>query len=207
HFNELDRKGLMMYGQMTAGSWIYIGSQGIVQGTYETFAELGRRHYGGDLAGRWFLTAGLGGLGGAQPLAATIAGASVLASERQPPRIEMRLKPRSLDIQAQTLDEAMTIIERACRARAPVSVGLLGNAAELLPALVRRGVKPDAVTDQTSAHDPINGYLPAGWSLGQWEERRASDPKGVERAAKDSMAVHVRAMLAFWRRGVPTFDY
>src|SRR5512132_1115424 len=207
HFNELDRKGLMMYGQMTAGSWIYIGSQGIVQGTYETFAELGRRHYGGDLAGRWFLTAGLGGMGGAQPLAATMAGASLLAIECQPSRIEMRLKTRYLDVQAQNLDEALTIIERSCRARTPTSVGVLGNAAEILPELVRRGVKPDAVTDQTSAHDPINGYLPAGWTLAQWEERRAADPKGVEQAAKRSMAQHVQAMLDFWRRGVPTFDY
>jgi urocanate hydratase len=207
HFNELDRKGLMMYGQMTAGSWIYIGSQGIVQGTYETFAELGRRHYGGNLGGRWFLTAGLGGMGGAQPLAATMAGASLLAIECQPSRIEMRLKTRYLDVQAQNLDDALTIIERSCRARTPLSVGVLGNAAELLPELVRRGVKPDAVTDQTSAHDPINGYLPAGWSLGEWQERRERDPKGVERAAKKSMAVHVRAMLDFWRAGVPTVDY
>jgi urocanate hydratase len=207
HFNELDRKGLMMYGQMTAGSWIYIGSQGIVQGTYETFAELLRRHYGGSLAGKWILTAGLGGMGGAQPLAAIMAGASMLAIECQPSRIEMRLKTGYLDAQARDLDEALAMMERAGRERKPISVAVLGNAAEMLPELVRRGVKPDAVTDQTSAHDPINGYLPAGWTLAEWEARRADDPKGVERAAKQSMAAHVRAMLAFWRGGVPTFDY
>ena len=207
HFNELDRKGLMMYGQMTAGSWIYIGSQGIVQGTYETFAELLRRHYGGSLAGKWILTAGLGGMGGAQPLAATMAGASLLAIECQPSRIEMRLKTGYLDAQAKDLDEALAMMDRAGRERKPVSIALLGNAAEMLPELVRRGVKPDAVTDQTSAHDPINGYLPAGWTLAEWDARRADDPKGVERAAKQSMAAHVRAMLEFWRAGVPTFDY
>ncbi len=207
HFNELDRKGLMMYGQMTAGSWIYIGSQGIVQGTYETFAELLRRHYGGSLAGKWILTAGLGGMGGAQPLAATMAGASLLAIECQPSRIEMRLKTGYLDAQAKDLDEALAMMDRAGRELKPISIALLGNAAEILPELVRRGVKPDAVTDQTSAHDPINGYLPAGWTLAEWDARRADDPKGVERAAKQSMAAHVRAMLAFWRAGVPTFDY
>ena len=207
HFNELDRKGLMMYGQMTAGSWICIGSQGIVQGTYETFAEVGRRHYGGDFAGKWILTAGLGGMGGAQPLAATMAGASLLAIECQPSRIQMRLKTGYLDVKAKNLDEGLAMIERACRERKPLSVGVLGNAAEILPDLVRRGVKPDAVTDQTSAHDPINGYLPMGWTLAEWDARRASDPKGVERAAKLSIAVHVRAMLEFWRCGVPTFDY
>jgi urocanate hydratase len=207
HFNELDRKGLMMYGQMTAGSWIYIGSQGIVQGTYETFAELLRRHYGGSLEGKWILTAGLGGMGGAQPLAATMAGASLLAIECQPSRIEMRLKTGYLDAQAKDLDEALAMMDRAGREQKPVSIALLGNAAEMLPELVRRGVKPDAVTDQTSAHDPINGYLPAGWTLAEWDARRADDPKGVERAAKQSMAAHVRAMLAFWRAGVPTFDY
>jgi urocanate hydratase len=207
HFNELDRKGLMMYGQMTAGSWVYIGSQGIVQGTYETFAELLRRHYGGSLEGKWILTAGLGGMGGAQPLAATMAGASLLAIECQPSRIEMRLKTGYLDAQAKDLDEALAMMDRAGRERKPVSIALLGNAAEMLPELVRRGVKPDAVTDQTSAHDPINGYLPAGWTLAEWDARRADDPKGVERAAKQSMAAHVRAMLAFWRAGVPTFDY
>jgi urocanate hydratase len=207
HFNELDRKGLMMYGQMTAGSWIYIGSQGIVQGTYETFAELLRRHYGGSLLGKWILTAGLGGMGGAQPLAATMAGLSLLAIECQPSRIEMRLKTGYLDAHAKDLDEALAMIARACDTHKPISVGLIGNAAELLPALVKRGVRPDAVTDQTSAHDPINGYLPADWTLAEWEARRASDPKGVERAAKESMAVHVRAMLDFWRNGVPVFDY
>ena len=207
HFNELDRRGLMMYGQMTAGSWIYIGSQGIVQGTYETFAEVGRCHYGGNLTGKWILTAGLGGMGGAQPLAATMAGASLLAIECRPSHIEMRLKTGYLDTQAKNLDEGLAMIERARREGKPLSVGVLGNAAEMVPELVRRGVKPDAVTDQTSAHDPINGYLPAGWTLDEWDTRSASDPKGVERAAKESMAVHVRAMLEFWQRGIPTFDY
>ncbi len=207
YFNELDRKGLMMYGQMTAGSWIYIGSQGIVQGTYETFAEVGRRHYGGDFSGKWILTAGLGGMGGAQPLAATMAGASLLAVECQPSRIEMRLKTGYLDVEARNLDEALTMVERACRDRKPLSVGVLGNAADILPELARRGVKPHAVTDQTAAHDPVNGYLPKEWTLAEWEARRASDPKGVAKAAKESMAIHVRAMLAFWRAGVPTFDY
>src|SRR5215467_10894626 len=197
-FQELDRKGLMMYGQMTAGSWIYIGSQGIVQGTYETFAELGRRHYGGSLAGRWILTAGLGGMGGAQPLAATFAGASMLAIECQPSRIEMRLRTGYLDRQAASLDEALAMMVEAAQAKKPISVGVLGNAAEVLPELVRRGITPDAVTDQTSAHDPINGYLPGGWTLAEWEGRRATDPRGVARAAKESMAVHVRAMLDFW---------
>ena len=207
HFNELDRKGLMMFGQMTAGSWIYIGSQGIVQGTYETFAEMGRRHYGGSLAGRWILTAGLGGMGGAQPLAAVMAGASMLAVECQPSRIEMRLKTGYLDAQAKTLDEALAMIERSCADKKPLSVGLLGNAADVFPELVRRGVRPDVVTDQTSAHDPINGYLPKGWSLGDWESRRGADPRGVEQTAKRSMAEHVRAMLEFHKRGVPTVDY
>jgi urocanate hydratase len=204
HFHELDRRGLMMYGQMTAGSWIYIGTQGIVQGTYETFVEVGRQHYGGSLAGRWILTAGLGGMGGAQPLAAVMAGASCLAVECQPSRIEMRLKTRYLDRATDNLDEALDIVMNA---KAPVSVGLLGNAAEIYPELVRRGVRPDAVTDQTSAHDPINGYLPAGWTLAQWAAARESDPKSVEHAAKQSMAVHVRAMLDFWKAGVPTLDY
>jgi urocanate hydratase len=207
HFNELDRKGLMMYGQMTAGSWIYIGSQGIVQGTYETFVEAGRRHYGGSLAGRWILTAGLGGMGGAQPLAAVMAGASCLAVECQPSRIEMRLRSGYLDTQARTLDEALTMIERSCTDRKPISVGLLGNAGEVLAELLRRGVRPDMLTDQTSAHDPVNGYLPKGWTLAQWEERRAADAKGVERAARTSMAEHVRSMLAYHRMGVPTVDY
>ncbi|UEM07924.1 urocanate hydratase (plasmid) [Skermanella rosea] len=207
HFNALDKVGLMMYGQMTAGSWIYIGSQGIVQGTYETFVEVGRRHYGGDLAGRWILTGGLGGMGGAQPLAATMAGASMLAVECQPSRIEMRLQTGYLDRKADTLEEALAIIERAGADRKPVSVGLLGNAAEIFPELVRRGVRPDAVTDQTSAHDPLNGYLPAGWSLAEWEERREREPKAVEAAAKRSMAIQVKAMLDFHGQGVPVLDY
>jgi urocanate hydratase len=207
HFNELDRKGLMMYGQMTAGSWIYIGSQGIVQGTYETFVELGRQHYGGDLSGRWILTAGLGGMGGAQPLAATMAGASCLAVECQPSRIEMRLRTGYLDAQATTIDEALAMLDEAKAKGQPVSVGLLGNAADVFPELFRRGVRPDAVTDQTSAHDPINGYLPRGWTLSQWQERRERDPKSVDKAARASMAEHVRAMLAFHRAGVPTVDY
>jgi urocanate hydratase len=207
YFNELDRKGLMMYGQMTAGSWIYIGSQGIVQGTYETFVEVGRQHFGGNLAGKWILTAGLGGMGGAQPLAATMAGASMLAIECQPSRIEMRLRTGYVDMQAKDLDEALTILERAGKDKKAVSVALLGNAAEIYPELVRRGVKPDVVTDQTSAHDPINGYLPAGWTLNEWQEKRERDPKAVEKAAKESMAVHVRAMLDFWKQGIPTLDY
>jgi urocanate hydratase len=204
HFHELDRKGLMMYGQMTAGSWIYIGTQGIVQGTYETFVEVGRRHYGGDLSGKWILTAGLGGMGGAQPLAATMAGASCLAIECQPSRIEMRLKTGYLDRTAASLDEALEIVTAA---QSPVSVGLLGNAAEIYPELVRRGVRPDVVTDQTSAHDPLNGYLPLGWTLPEWATKRESDPAAVEAAARASMATHVRAMLDFWRAGVPTLDY
>jgi len=207
HFNELDRKGLMMYGQMTAGSWIYIGTQGIVQGTYETFVEAGRRHYNGDVAGKWVLTAGLGGMGGAQPLAATMAGMSCLAIECQASRIDMRLKTRYVDVRADTLDEALAIIQKSCAEKKPVSVGLLGNAAEILPELLRRGVKPDMLTDQTSAHDPVNGYLPAGWTVAEWEQKRESDPKAVEAAARASMAVHVRAMLDFAKLGVPTFDY
>jgi urocanate hydratase len=207
HFHELDRKGLMMYGQMTAGSWIYIGSQGIVQGTFETFAELGRKHYGGDLAGRWILTAGLGGMGGAQPLAATMAGASMLAIECDPARIEKRLQTRYLDKRAESLDEALAVIDESKRTKIPVSVGVVGNAAEIVPELVRRGVRPDAVTDQTSAHDPVNGYLPAGWTLERWRKQRERDPNGVAEAAKQSMVVHVEAMLAFHRMGVPTFDY
>jgi urocanate hydratase len=206
-FNELDRKGLMMYGQMTAGSWIYIGTQGIVQGTYETFAEVGRRHYGGNLSGKWFLTAGLGGMGGAQPLAATMAGASLIAIECQPSRIEFRLKTRYLDTKAASIDEALEIVARSHAAGKPVSVGLLGNAAELVPEFARQGLRPDAVTDQTSAHDPVNGYLPAGWTLAQWEEKRVSDPQGVKAAAMASMKIHVEAMLAFHRQGVPTLDY
>jgi urocanate hydratase len=207
HFRELDRKGLMMFGQMTAGSWIYIGSQGIVQGTYETFAEMGRQHYGGDLAGKWILTAGLGGMGGAQPLAATMAGASMLAVECQPDRIQMRLDTGYLDRRADTLDEALAIIDDAVAARKAVSVGLLGNAAEILTELVKRGVRPDAVTDQTSAHDPANGYLPIGWTVEEWLEKRESDPDAVAAASVKSMAIHVEAMLVFQARGVPTFDY
>jgi urocanate hydratase len=207
HFHELDRKGLMMYGQMTAGSWIYIGSQGIVQGTYETFAEMGRRHYGGDLAGRWILTAGLGGMGGAQPLAATMAGASMLAIECDPTRIAKRLQTRYLDREAASLDDALALIADAQRTGRPVSIGLLGNAAEILPELVRRGVRPDAVTDQTSAHDPTNGYLPLGWTLDEWRTARETDPAAVDAAARRSMVTHVEAMLAFHRAGVPTFDY
>jgi urocanate hydratase len=207
HFNELDRKGLAMYGQMTAGSWIYIGSQGIVQGTYETFVEMGRQHYGGNLSGRWLLTAGLGGMGGAQPLAAVMAGASCLAIECQPSRIEMRLRTGYLDKASETLDEALAIIEQSRADKTPVSVGLLGNAADVLPELYRRGVRPDLLTDQTSAHDPVNGYLPQGWTLDQWVEGRERDPKAVEAAARRSMAVHVRAMLDFQKAGVPTVDY
>jgi urocanate hydratase len=207
YFNELDRKGLMMYGQMTAGSWIYIGSQGIVQGTYETFVAVGRQHYAGELTGRWILTAGLGGMGGAQPLAAVMAGASLLAVECQPSRIEMRLRTGYLDVAARDLDEALTIVDRSCRDKKPVSVGILGNAADVFPELIRRGVRPDVVTDQTSAHDPINGYLPNGWTLDEWQTKRESDPKIVEKAAKRSMVEHVRAMLAFHRMGVPTLDY
>jgi urocanate hydratase len=207
HFHELDRKGLMMYGQMTAGSWIYIGSQGIVQGTYETFVEAGRQHYGGDLSGRWILTAGLGGMGGAQPLAAVMAGASCLAIECRESRIEMRLKTGYLDVKAKNLDDALALIERACAEKKAISVGVVGNAAEMLPEMVRRGVRPDLVTDQTSAHDPVNGYLPAGWSVMEWDERRERDPKAVEQAARRSMARHVEAMLDFHKAGVPTVDY
>jgi urocanate hydratase len=204
HFHQLDRAGLMMYGQMTAGSWIYIGSQGIVQGTYETFVEAGRQHHGGSWAGRWILTAGLGGMGGAQPLAATMAGASCLAVECQPSRIEMRLATGYLDRMTDNIDEALDIVTSAT---SPVSVGLLGNAADVYPELVRRGVRPGLVTDQTSAHDPINGYLPQGWTLDRWAATRESDPDAVARAAKASMAVHVRAMLDFHRAGVPVVDY
>ncbi|HTI66012.1 MAG TPA: urocanate hydratase [Caulobacteraceae bacterium] len=207
HFHELDRKGLMMYGQMTAGSWIYIGSQGIVQGTYETFVEAGRQHYGGDLSGRWILTAGLGGMGGAQTLAATMAGASCLAVECRASRIEMRLRTGYLDVFAKDIDEALEIIAQAGRDGKAVSVGVLGNIAEILPELVGRGVRPDMLTDQTSAHDPVNGYLPIGWTVAEWDARRETDPKAVEAAARKSMAVHVRAMLELQQAGVPTFDY
>ena len=207
HFNALDKKGLAMYGQMTAGSWIYIGAQGIVQGTYETFVEMGRQHYAGDLSGKWLLTAGLGGMGGAQPLAAVMAGASCLAIECQPSRIEMRLRTGYLDKSTDSVDEALAWIEESCAAKTPISVGLLGNAAELLPELFKRGVRPDLLTDQTSAHDPINGYLPAGWSLDQWADAKERDPASVDKAARASMAVHVQAMLDFQAAGVPTVDY
>ncbi len=204
HFHELDRKGLMMYGQMTAGSWIYIGTQGIVQGTYETFVEMGRQHYNGDLKGKWLLTAGLGGMGGAQPLAAVMAGASCLAIECQASRIDMRLRTRYLDYRADTIDEALEMIENADK---PISVGLLGNAADILPELYRRGVRPDLLTDQTSAHDPVNGYLPSGWTVEHWLDMRERDPQAVAKAAKASMAQHVQAMLDFQSAGVPTVDY
>jgi len=207
HFNELDRKGLMMYGQMTAGSWIYIGSQGIVQGTYETFVEMGRQHFGGNLTGKWILTAGLGGMGGAQPLAATMAGASMLAIECRPERLAKRLQTRYLDVEARNLDEALATLEQARTSGRAISVGLLGNACEILPELLRRGIRPDAVTDQTSAHDPVNGYLPEGWSLERWDRLRVQDPKQVSAEARRSMAKHVRAMLEFQRKGVPVFDY
>ncbi|MBL6599081.1 MAG: urocanate hydratase [Alphaproteobacteria bacterium] len=207
HFNELDRKGLMMYGQMTAGSWIYIGSQGIVQGTFETFVEAGRQHYGGDLKGRWILTAGLGGMGGAQPLAAAMAGACCLAVECNPESIDFRLRTRYLDERANTIDEALAKIDAWTKAGEAKSVGLLGNAAEIFPELYRRGIRPDMVTDQTSAHDPINGYLPKGWSLANWRAKRESDPAAVEAAARASMREHVEAMVDFWNAGVPTLDY
>jgi urocanate hydratase len=207
HFNELDRKGLMMFGQMTAGSWIYIGSQGIVQGTYETFVEMGRRHFNGNLSGKWILTAGLGGMGGAQPLAATMAGASMLAVECRPDRIARRLETGYLDVAAQSLDEALEHIGRALHAGRPVSVGLTGNVCDVLPQLLRRGVRPDVLTDQTSAHDPVNGYLPSGWSLAQWDRMRVQDPQAVATAARQSMARHVEAMLEFRAQGVAVFDY
>lgn len=207
HFNELDKKGLMMYGQMTAGSWIYIGTQGIVQGTYETFAEAGRQHYGGSLKGRWVLTGGLGGMGGAQPLAAVFAGASCLAVECNPDSIDFRLRTKYLDEKTDSLDEALEMIDRWNKAGEAKSVGLLGNAADVFPEIYRRGVRPDIVTDQTSAHDPINGYLPQGWSMAEWREKRESDPKAVEKAARASMKTHVAAMVDFWNAGVPTLDY
>jgi urocanate hydratase len=212
-FHELDRKGLMMYGQMTAGSWIYIGSQGIIQGTYETFAEAGRKHYGGDLAGRWILTAGLGGMGGAQPLAATFAGAASLVIECQQSRIDFRLRTRYLDQQASNLDDALARIEHHCARREPVSIGLLGNAAQILPELASRaqsgGIRPDLVTDQTSAHDLINGYLPIGWTVEEWKAASQDPSRHAElrEAAAQSCAAHVRAMLEFHRMGVPTVDY
>ena len=207
HFNELDRKGLMMFGQMTAGSWIYIASQGIVQGTYETFVEAGRQHYGGDLSGRWFLTAGLGGMGGAQPLAATMAGASCLAVECDTTRIDFRLRTRYLDEKAETLDEALNILEKAKTENRSVSVGLCGNAADIFPELVKRKIRPDLVTDQTSAHDLVHGYLPLDWTLEKWRSQQKSDPKAVETAARASIKIHVEAMLDFWKQGIPTVDY
>ncbi|MFT5615786.1 MAG: urocanate hydratase [Granulosicoccus sp.] len=207
HFNELDKKGLAMYGQMTAGSWIYIGSQGIVQGTYETFVEAGRQHYDGDLTGKWILTGGLGGMGGAQPLAAVMAGACCLAVECNPDSIDFRLRTKYVDERADTLDEALEMIDRWTKAGEAKSVGLLGNAADIFPELVKRGVRPDIVTDQTSAHDPINGYLPQNWTMGQWKATRESDPKAVEKAARASMKVQVKAMCDFHAAGVPTVDY
>ena len=211
HFNELDKKGLAMYGQMTAGSWIYIGSQGIVQGTYETFVEAGRQHYDGDLTGKWVLTGGLGGMGGAQPLAAVMAGACCLAVECNSDSIDFRLRTRYVDERAETLDEALAMIEKWTAAGEAKSVGLLGNAADVFPELVRRmkagEVRPDIVTDQTSAHDPINGYLPQGWTMAEWREKRESDPKAVEKASRASMKTHVAAMVDFWNAGVPTLDY
>ena len=207
HFNELDRKGLMMYGQMTAGSWIYIGSQGIVQGTYETFVEMGRQHFGGSLQGRWILTAGLGGMGGAQPLAASLAGACSLNIECRQSSIDFRLKTRYVDEQAADLDDALARIEKYTKAGEARSIALLGNAAEILPELVRRGVKPDCVTDQTSAHDPVHGYLPIGWTVEQWLAEQQANPDKVRDAAKKSMRVHVEAMLAFHAQGIPTVDY
>ncbi len=207
HFNELDRKGLAMYGQMTAGSWIYIGTQGIVQGTYETFMEAGRQHYDGDWSGKWILTAGLGGMGGAQPLAATMAGASCITIECQRSRIEFRLRTRYVDVMAETPDQALALLEQSFRDKKPLSIGLLGNAADLLPEMVRRGVRPDLVTDQTSAHDLINGYLPSGWTVAEWEEKRVSEPSSVAAAARTSITAHVKAMLDFQAMGVPTTDY
>ncbi len=207
HFDALDRKGLMMYGQMTAGSWIYIASQGIIQGTYETFAEAGRQHYGGELRGRWILTAGLGGMGGAQPLAATMAGASMLAVECRPSRIERRIESGYLDRASADLDEALGLIQRACARKEPLSVGLVGNAAEVFPELVKRGVRPDFVTDQTAAHDPVHGYLPLGWTLDRWQTMQEREPKTVAQAAKEAMAVQVRAILAFHGQGIPAVDY
>jgi urocanate hydratase len=207
HFNELDRKGLMMYGQMTAGSWIYIGSQGIVQGTYETFVEMGRQHYGGSLKGKWILTAGLGGMGGAQPLAASLAGASSLTIECRQASIDFRLRTRYVDEQATDLDDALARIAKYTAAGEAKSIALLGNAAEILPEMVKRGVRPDCVTDQTSAHDPVHGYLPIGWSVEQWIEAQKTDPDRVRDGAKPSMRVHVEAMLAFHAQGIPTVDY
>lgn len=207
HFNELDKKGLAMYGQMTAGSWIYIGSQGIVQGTYETFAEAGRQHYDGDLTGKWILTAGLGGMGGAQPLAAVMAGACCLAVECNPDSIDFRLRTRYIDEKTDSLDEALAMIERWTKAGEAKSVALLGNAADIFPDLYARGVRPNIVTDQTSAHDPTHGYLPQGWTIAEWKAKQENDPKEVEKAARASMKTHVAAMVDFWNAGVPTLDY
>ena len=207
HFHELDRKGLAMYGQMTAGSWIYIGSQGIVQGTFETFAEMGRRHFGGQMTGKWILTAGLGGMGGAQPLAATMAGANMLAVECRQSRIEKRLETGYIDAQARNLDEALAMLETAKKNAKPLSVALLGNIVDVLHTLLERGIRPDALTDQTSAHDPVNGYLPQGWTVDEWDERRVSDPAGTSAAATLSMAKHVEYLLRFKRLGLPVFDY
>ena len=207
HFHELDKKGLAMYGQMTAGSWIYIGTQGIVQGTYETFAEAGRQHYASDLKGKWVLTGGLGGMGGAQPLAAVMAGACCLAVECDEARIDFRIRTRYVDEKAKTLEEALEKIARWTKAGEAKSVGLLGNAADIFPELVQRNIRPDLVTDQTSAHDPLNGYLPKGWTLADWRAKRESDPKSVEMAARASMRDHVAAMVEFHNRGIPTFDY
>ncbi len=207
HFNELDKKGLAMYGQMTAGSWIYIGTQGIVQGTYETFMEAGRQHYEGDLKGRWILTGGLGGMGGAQPLAAVMAGACCLAVECDETRVDFRLRTRYVDEKAHTLDQALEMIEAWTKAGEAKSVGLIGNAADVFAELVERGIHPDIVTDQTSAHDPVHGYLPQGWSVAEWRAKQESDPKAVEKAARASMKNHVAAMVDFWNAGVPTLDY
>ena len=207
HFNELDKKGLAMYGQMTAGSWIYIGSQGIVQGTYETFVEAGRQHYDGDLTGKWILTGGLGGMGGAQPLAAVMAGACCLAVECNPDSIDFRLRTRYVDEKTDSLDEALALIDKWTAAGEAKSVALLGNAADVFPELFKRGIRPDIVTDQTSAHDPIHGYLPQGWGMGQWKDKQQSAPKEVEKAARASMKVQVAAMVDFHNAGVPTVDY
>jgi urocanate hydratase len=207
HFNELDKKGLMMYGQMTAGSWIYIGSQGIVQGTYETFVEAGRQHYDGDTSGRWILTSGLGGMGGAQPLAATMAGYSILCIECDESHIDFRLRTRYIDKKTKDLDEALAMIEESCKSKTPLSVGLVGNGGEIVPELVKRGIKPDLVTDQTSAHDPVHGYLPVGWNLEKWHREQRDNPQLVVDEARKSMAGHVTAMLDFYHQGIPTVDY
>ncbi|WP_169569075.1 urocanate hydratase [Sneathiella limimaris] len=207
HFNKLDKAGLMMYGQMTAGSWIYIGSQGIVQGTYETFVEAGRQHFDGDMTGKWILTGGLGGMGGAQPLAAVMAGACCLAVECNEEKIDFRLRTRYVDEKTDNLDEALALIDKWTKAGEAKSVGLLGNAADIFPELVKRGIKPDLVTDQTSAHDPIHGYLPQGWTMAEWLEAQQTDPKKVEKAARASMKTQVEAMVAFSEMGIPTVDY